>query len=362
METEAGKEYTYAKAGVDRKTRAKSKTALKILERTFKFSKYGKVVQLPYGKILRFCDNFLDFQVEGVGTKVLIAQLANKYDTIGIDGVALVVNDVIRSGAKPIALVDNIHAQVSDPELIEELMKGIAKGAEESECIVPAGEIGDVAEIITGVVERKSFDLAVACVGELEKHKVIWGNDIEAGDVIIGMESSGLHSNGITLARKVLFKQWGGKYDAFVIPDGFENELVYEVLKPMKIYVKPLLDVAEKVRIKGAVHITGEGYAKFNHLMEFSRRIGFEFNNFKPQPVFNLIQQTAPEVKGVITDEEMLRTFNMGWGFAIIVNEKDADTAIDGIEKTGISTEQIGKITDTGKNIAYYKTKKILLQ
>jgi phosphoribosylformylglycinamidine cyclo-ligase len=356
------KEYTYAEAGVDRKTRVESKTALKRLEQTFKFSKYGNVIQLPYGKIFPFGDKLLDLQVEGVGTKVLVAQLADKYDTIGIDGVALVVNDVIRSGAKPTALVDNIHTQVSDPELIEELMKGITKGAEESECIVPAGEIGDVAEIITGIANGKSFDLVVACVGELEKHKVIWGNNIGADDVIIGMESSGLHSNGITLARKVLFKKWGGKYDAFVIPDGFDRELVYEVLKPMKIYVKPLLSAAEKVRIKGAVHITGEGYAKFNHLNKFSKGIGFEFDNFKPQPIFNLIQQTAPGVRGAITDEEMLRTFNMGWGCAIIVNEKDATAAIDSIKKTGIKAEQIGKITDTGKNIAHYKNKKILLQ
>jgi phosphoribosylformylglycinamidine cyclo-ligase len=110
------------------------------------------------------------------------------------------------------------------------------------------------------------------------------------------------------------------------------------------------------------VHITGEGYAKFNQLAKFSKGIGFEFSNFKPQPIFNLIQQTAREVKGVITDEEMLRIFNMGWGFAIIISEKDLDTAISSIEKTGIRGEQIGKVTDNGKNVAYYKSKKILLQ
>jgi phosphoribosylformylglycinamidine cyclo-ligase len=355
-------EYTYAESGVNRETRSKSKAALKLLERTFKFSRYGKVIGLPYGKIFPFGNKYLDFQVEGVGTKVLVAQLADKYDTIGIDGVALVVNDVIRSGARPFSMVDNIHAQVSDPKLIEELMKGIVKGAEESECIVPAGEIGDVAEIITGVAKGKSFDLIVACVGELEGRSIIRGDSIETSDVVIGMESSGLHSNGITLARKVLFKPWGGKYDPFTTPDGFDRELIYEVLEPMKIYVKPLLRLAEKVRIKGAVHITGEGYAKFNQLAKFSKGVGFEFNNFKPQPIFNLIQQTALEVKGLITDEEMLRTFNMGWGFALIVNKKDQDTAIDCIEKTGVKAEQIGKVADDGKNIACYKNKKILLQ
>ena len=358
------KEYTYAEAGVNRETRTKSKAALKLLEYTFKFSRYGKLVQLPYGKIFPFGDKYMDFQVEGVGTKVLVAQLAEKYDTIGIDGVALVVNDIIRSGAKPLSIVDNIHAQLSDPKLIEELIKGIAKGAEESECIVPAGEIGDVAEIITGVSRGKSFDLIVACVGELERDSIIRGDSIKTSDVVIGMESSGLHSNGITLARKVLFKQWGGKYDPFTTPEGFDRELIYEVLEPMKIYVKPLLKLAAEVGIKGMVHITGDGYAKFNQLAKFSRGIGFEFSNFKPQPIFNLIQRTAPEVKGkgIITDEEMLRTFNMGWGFALIVNKKDQDIAIDCIEKTGIKAEQIGKVTDNGENVAYYKGKKILLR
>jgi phosphoribosylformylglycinamidine cyclo-ligase len=356
------KKITYAEAGVDRELRAESKRSLKILEKTFKFSQYGKVVQLPYGKIFPFNDKYLDLQVEGVGTKVLVAQLANKYDTIGIDGVALVVNDVIRSGAKPIAIVDNIHTQVSDPKLIEDLMKGITEGAMKAECIVPAGEIGDVAEIITGIAKGKSFDLVVGCVGELAKDRIIMGDDIKTGDAVIGLRSSGLHSNGITLARKVLFKQWGGRYDPFTIPNGFDRELVYEVLEPMEIYVKSLLSIAEKVKMKGAVHITGDAYLKFDRLMKFSKGIGFEFDNFKPQPIFELIQQTAHETRGKISNAEMLKTFNMGWGFAIIVEKKDEEAAIDCIEKNRIHAEQIGKVTTSSKIIAHYKDKRILLQ
>jgi phosphoribosylformylglycinamidine cyclo-ligase len=353
---------TYAEAGVDRELRAKSKTALKLLEQTFKFSRYGRVVQLPYGKIFPFGDGYLDLQVEGVGTKVLVAQLASKYDTIGIDGIALVVNDVIRSGAKPIALVDNIHTQVSEPKLIEQLMKGITKGAEEAECIVPAGEIGDVAEIITGIAKGKSFDLVVGCVGELAEDKIIRGDNIETGDVVIGLRSSGLHSNGITLARKVLFKKWGGKYDPFVIPERLDQELLDEVLKPMEIYVKPLMATAEKVKIKGAVHITGDAYLKFNRLMEFSKGIGFEFNNFKPQPIFDLIQRTSSQLKSAISDGEMLKTFNMGWGFAVVVKEEDIDSTIDCLEKNGVEAEQIGVVTSSQKIVTRYKGKKILLQ
>jgi len=357
------KKFTYAEAGVDRKTRAKSKTALQILKKTFKHSQYGKVVKLPYGYVFPFGkEKYLDLEVEGVGTKVLVAQLAGKYDTIGVDGVALVVNDVIRSGAKPLAISDNIHVQVSDPKLVNELLKGITKGAEEAGCIVPSGEIGDVAEVVKGVAEGKGFDLVVACVGELEEDKMIKGDNIRPNDAIIGLRSTGLHSNGITLARKVLFKQWGGKHEPHEIPDGFDRELIYEVLEPMKIYVKPLLNLAKKVRIKGAVHITGDAYLKFDRLMEFSKGIGFVFNNFRPQPIFGLIQRTAPAVRGKISDEEMLKTFNMGWGFAVVVGNEDADTTVDYVEKAGAKAELIGNVTNTGKITAQYKGKKIVLK
>ena len=158
------KELTYAKSGVDRELRAKAKTALKILKQTYRFSAYGEVLQLPYGNIFPIGDRYLDLTIEGVGTKVFLAQLANKYDTIGIDGVAMAVNDVIRSGAKPLAIADNIHVQVSSPSLVKEWMKGIAKGAAESQCIVAGGEIGDVAEIIKGLKDNKGFDMIVSYV------------------------------------------------------------------------------------------------------------------------------------------------------------------------------------------------------
>jgi phosphoribosylformylglycinamidine cyclo-ligase len=357
------KSFTYAKAGVDRELRAKSKNALKVLKKTYRFSRYGRVIQLPYGNIFPIGRNrFLDLVIEGVGTKVLVAQLANKYDTIGIDAVALAVNDVIRSGAKPIAISDNIHAHVSNPFLIKEWMKGIVKGAEESECIVPSGEIGDVAEVIRGIVEGKGFDMVIACVGELSRENIIFGNNIEPNDIVIGLRSSGIHSNGVTLARKVLFKQWGGKYNPHDIPDGLDRELVYEVLEPMKIYVKPLKNLAKNVRIKGAVHITGDAYLKFDRLMKFSKGIGFEFNNFKPQPIFELIQKTAKETGHPITDEEMLKTFNMGWGFAVIVEKEEAKTAIKSLKETNCEAEEIGQVTNSQKIVALYKNRKILLK
>ncbi len=356
------KEFTYAEAGVDRELRKKSKEALKSLEETYRFSRYGEVVQLPYGRIFPFAQGYLDFAIEGVGTKVLVAQLANKYDTIGIDAVALAVNDVIRSGARPLAIVDNIHAHVSAPQLVDAWMKGIVKGATEAECLVPGGEIGDVAEIIKGVTEGKGFDMIIACLGELSKEDIIFGNNIEPGDVVIGLRSSGIHSNGITMARKILFKRWGGKYEPYDVPEGLDREVVYEVLEPMRIYVKPVLNATREHKIKGLVHITGDAYLKFDRLMIFSRGIGFEFDNFKPQPIFRLIQKAAPEVRVPISDEEMLKTFNMGWGFAVIVDKNDADSVIDSLEKSGIKAEQIGIATDTRKIVAAYREKRIQLR
>ena len=355
------KEFTYAEAGVDRELRMKSKEALRVLEKTYRFSRYGEIVQLPYGRIFPFAKGYLDFAIEGVGTKVLVAQLANKYDTIGIDGVALAVNDVIRSGARPLAIVDNIHAQVSDPQLVDEWMQGIVKGATEAECVVPGGEIGDVAEIIKSVADGRGFDMVIACVGELSKEEIVFGNDIKAGDVVIGLRSSGIHSNGISMARKVLFKRWGGKYEPYDIPEGLDREIVYEVLEPMRIYVKPVLKATEAHEIKGLVHITGDAYLKFDRLMMFSRGIGFEFDNFKPQPIFELIQETAPEVRTPISDEEMLKTFNMGWGFAVIADREDGDDLIDSFEKNAVEAEQIGRVTDSRKIVALYKEKKIEL-
>ncbi|MDH5389784.1 MAG: phosphoribosylformylglycinamidine cyclo-ligase [Candidatus Bathyarchaeota archaeon] len=355
-------EFTYAEAGVDREVRTKSKAALLALEKTYRFSRYGKVVQLPYGNIFPVSDRYLDFVIEGIGTKVLLAQLADKYDTIGIDGVAMAVNDVIRSGATPLAVVDSIHAQVSNHYLIKEWMKGIVKAVTEAGCLVPGGEIGDVADVIKGIAAGKGFDMIFACIGEVFEKDIVFGNNIKPGDLVIGVRSSGIHSNGISLARKVLFKEWGGKYEPYDVPDGFSREIVYEVLEPTKIYVKPILNAAKEVEIKGAVHITGDAYLKFNGLMNFSKGVGFEFNNFKPQPIFELIQKTASAVRGAIKDEEMLKTFNLGWGFAVVVDKTNEDNVTDCFEKSGVRAERIGKVTSSRKIVALYKSKKIELR
>jgi phosphoribosylformylglycinamidine cyclo-ligase len=356
------KNFTYTDAGVNREQRHESKKHLKTLEDTYSYSSYGSVVCLPYGNIFPISQNaYLDLVIEGVGTKVLVAQLAGKYDTIGVDAVAMAVNDVIRSGAKPLAIADNIHAQASDPQLVKAWLEGVAKGAAASECPVTGGEIGDVAEVIKGIAEGAGFDMIVAAVGQVSQQDIITGENIKPGDLIIGLRSSGLHSNGISFARKILFSQWGGKFKPDAVPEGFSREIALEVLEPTEIYVKPLLATAQAVKVKAAVHVTGDAYLKFNNLTRFSPGIGFEFNNFKPQPIFGLIQKTALELGYTVTDEEMFRTFNMGWGFAIIVDKTDTDKAVSALEKAGAQPEQIGKVTDKQRILIRHGNKELVL-
>ena len=353
------KEITYSDAGVNRNLRAESKAHLTNFENTHRFA--NKVIKLPYNTIYKTADGkYQDHIIEGIGTKVLIAQLANKFDTIGIDAVAMAVNDVIRSGSKPISLADNIDIQKSDPKIIDDLIKGITQGAEESEVPITSGEIADVKELVSGVSENP-FHIVCSCIGELEEKGIIWGNKLEVGDSVIGLRSSGLHSNGISLARKILFKKWGGKFEPFDIPDGFYREIVYEALEPTMIYVKPVLEATREFEVKAAVHITGDAYLKFEKLIDFNPDIGFEFDNFKPQPIFQLIKDTANEF-GKIADEELLKTFNLGWGFAVVVSQSYKDDTIDSFEKNKIEADEIGRVTDSENLVAVFNNSKIVLK
>lgn len=340
---------TYAKAGVNRELRKKAKKSLEGFESTYKFSRYGKIIKTPFNLLYPIGgDKYQVKTSDGVGTKVLLAQLANKHETIGQDAIAMVVNDCIRSGARPMAITDMIDIKKSEPGLLGKIQKGLIKGAKESDCPLVGGEIADVPELL-----NISYHLNSDCLGEIRKKNIIWGDKIKVADVIIGFQSSGVHSNGISLLRKTLFKKWGGKFATFEIPDGLTRPLIYEALEPTRIYVKPFLKVAEKFKILGALHITGDAYLKFKKLMRNS--IGFEFSNFKPQPIFNLIRECGVSIK------EMFKTFNMGWGFAIVVRKKDVNNVLNLLKKERVKAEVIGKVTGEKKIIINYQNKKIIL-
>lgn len=330
---------TYSAAGVDRKVRTSAKKYI-TLDST---GKYGRAVKTPFNMLYPVNGKYFVKTADGVGTKVLLAQLAKKHDTIGIDAVANVANDCIRCGAQPLAVTDIIDIKKSVPKLISELYKGLKAGAEEAGCPLVGGETADLPELLNA-----DYHINCDCMGEVEKDKIIWGN-VKVGDIVIGLRSSGLHCNGFSLVRKVLFKKWGGAFDPFKILDGLEKELIFECLEPTKIYAKAFLDLCNNVHVLAAVNITGDAYLKFGKI-----NAGFEFYNFKPHPIFDLIQKT-----GRISDKEMLKTFNMGWGFAVVVNKTDADAALDLLNKY-VQSEVIGTVTSKGI-VALYKGKRILL-
>ncbi len=331
---------SYADAGVNRQERDTAKKAFSSFEGSYGLSKYGKPLKLPFNTVYPVGEKYNVKTCDGVGTKVLIAELAGKHDTIGIDAVAMVVNDAIRCGAEPIAVTDIIDARKSTPELLGELQKGLEAGVEMAGCPLVGGETADVPELMSA-----PYHINCDCVGEVDRKSIVSGRGISAGDVVVGMRSSGLHSNGISLARKALFKEWGGSYGAFDQPDGIGGELAMEALKPTEIYVKPALRAMAEYNVKAAVHITGDAYLKFGKLFGYSPGIGFEFDNFHPQGIFKLIQRQG------VSWEEMFKTFNMGWGFALVVAKEDADGII---QLLGGGAEVIGHaIKGSGITISY---------
>jgi phosphoribosylformylglycinamidine cyclo-ligase len=295
---------TYAKAGVDiRRENQTIKGIVNWAEKTFKFRE-GKIGQ-PLSGIGTFA-NMIDLGdnralvvcSDGVGSKVMVAQELEKYDTIGIDVVAMNVNDAICVGAEPITMVDYLAMEESNPELASEIAKGMYEGAKQAGIAIVGGETACLPDMIKGVKNR-GFDLAAAVVGIVDKDKIITGENIVPGDKVIGFESNGIHSNGLTLARKVLpVTMWT------------------KLLEPTRIYVPEVLQLKKEFEIKGMANITGGGMANPLRITKY----GYHLDNLpEPQMIFKKIQEL-----GKISDEEMYTTFNMGTGFTMVVSEKDA--------------------------------------
>lgn len=335
---------TYADSGVNRVEREKAK----------KFDCFELPegsVKIPFNVLLPLTpEKYYMLTADGVGTKVLLAQLARKFDTIGVDGVAMVVNDAVRCGAKPVSMVDIIDIAKTEQKILAELMKGVADGARQAECRVVGGETADVPTLVKGV-SVNPFQMNFACYAEIEKKNVIDGKKVKPGDKIIGLRSSGVHSNGISLVRRALFKEWGGKYDAFEKVDGLNQEIIFEALKPTKIYVKEVLGCAKRFDVKAVVHVTGDAYGKFSKLFDYSN-VGYSFDNFKPQTIFSLIQET-----GEVSIEEMFKTFNMGWGMAVMVGREEVEGVLQLLNKT-VESEVIGEATKEKKIAITYKMEK----
>jgi phosphoribosylformylglycinamidine cyclo-ligase len=308
------------------------------LEETFRCRKTG--VGAPLIKIGHYSgmidlgsDMALTLHADGVGTKVLVAQAMEKYDTVGIDCVAMTVNDLICLGSEPIALLDYLALEREDDQLMKRIMKGLVAGAKEASVPIVGGETAILGEIIKGVGGH-GFDLASMGVGVVKKEGVVDGSTIGAGDAIIGVRSSGLHSNGYTLARKVLTRKHSLKD---FIPS-LDRTLGDELLTPTEIYVRPALRLLKKVEVHGLAHITGGAFTKLARLTG-GRNLSFELEPIEPPPVFDMLAE-----EGGLSTREMYSTFNMGVGLCVILSPSQAEEAVVVCKKEGFEAMAIGTI------------------
>jgi phosphoribosylformylglycinamidine cyclo-ligase len=322
---------TYADSGVDmRKEDIAMDRIIPLFDKTCAYrTKVGKSV----AKIGHFAGlvqlnkrQVLAIKTDGVGTKVFIAEMMKKYDTIGIDCVAMNVNDIICTGAEPISFEDYIAIQDPDPDVIEQIAVGLCEGAKISRINIVGGETAVVPEVVRGIGEGKGLDLVGMCVGIVESNKIIDGSSLKEGDSLLGISSSGLHSNGYTLARRILLQEMKFDLDRYFRELG--RTLGEELLEPTYIYVPEIKEMLrQNLEIKLMAHITSRGFLNLNRV---GKGYGFVIEKLPSDPpaIFKLIQKC-----GRVSDEEMYNRFNMGVGMCLVLPKREADAAIDIIEK-----------------------------
>ena len=319
---------TYAQAGVDdKKTQKALKSIISLAKATFEFrrNRIGEPKEDigHYAALMDFGNFYLAMTTDGVGTKTLVAEAVGKYNTIGIDMIAMNVNDLICVGAEPVALVDYLAVKEPDEEVFQEIAKGLYEGAKQAGIAIVGGETAILPELVNG------FDLAGTAIGVVKKNKVITGKEIKPGDAVIGISSSGIHSNGLTLARKLLIPKYGLEYE-------FEGKKLWEhLLEPTRIYVKPILELLKKVEVHGLAHITGGGLLNLKRLTSY----GFSLEMPPISGIFKLIYENGVPL------EEMFRVFNMGIGFIVIVPKEEKEDALDTLNKHFKSFE-LGVVTE----------------
>ncbi len=291
-----------------------------------------------YAGLFKADGKVMAVHTDGVGTKVLIAQHLGVYNTVGIDCIAMNVNDMVCIGARPIALVDYIALEREDAGLVFELVKGLVRGAKESDTAIVGGETAIMPDVIKGVEGKTGFDLAATIVGIIDEKKIITGQRMQAGDVAIGLASSGVHSNGLTLARKVLPVEEYGK----------------QMLTPTRVYSRLILELIEKADVRGIAHITGGAFSKLMRIGNHAKK-GFLLDELpNPHKVFQAIQERAG-----IDDREMYRTFNMGVGMCVVVPKEGVETVLAACRNHKTPAKPIGKIISQRKVLIKRKGKTI---
>ena len=293
----------------------------------FDLSKYG------------FQEPVLVSGTDGVGTKLMIAFEADKHDTIGIDAVAMCVNDVLVQGALPMFFLDYIAVGKNHPQVIEQIVKGVADGCVQAECALIGGETAEMPDMY----DEHHYDLAGFCVGAVDRSRLLDGQKIAAGDVLIGLPSSGCHSNGFSLIRKVLLKD--AKLDLQATFEELGGKtLAEELLTPTRIYVKAIKYLLDKVDIKGMSHITGGGfYENVPRMLKEGQGVRIDLNSYPSKPIFDLIARC-----GNIGKQEMCNVFNMGIGFILAVDPGDVEKVQQLLAEIDEPSYVIGEVTDTG--------------
>ncbi|WP_281884606.1 phosphoribosylformylglycinamidine cyclo-ligase [Paenibacillus sp. YYML68] len=280
---------------------------------------------------------------DGVGTKLKIAFAMDKHDTIGIDAVAMCVNDIIVQGAEPLFFLDYLACDRVIPEKIEAIVKGISDGCVQAGAALIGGETAEM----PGMYSEGEYDIAGFTVGIVDKKKIIDGSTIQPGDVVLGLASSGVHSNGFSLVRKLLLEQKG-----YTLHDTIEElggRLGDVLLAPTKIYVKPVLAALQEVPLKGLAHITGGGFLEnIPRCLPDGVNVEIDYGSWPILPIFELMQR-----EGAITNNDMFRTFNMGIGMVVIVAEEHAARAAELFEANGEKAYTLGRVTEGTKVVTF---------
>ena len=326
---------TYSEAGVD--ISLEEQTVQALTGELAETIEYRNIIKNKghFAALVDFGKKAIAMSTDGVGSKILIAKQMEKYDTVGIDCIAMVVNDILCVGAEPIAMVDYLAVEHPNPEIAKEIGKGLKAGCQQAKIAMIGGETASLPKII------KDFDLAGTGIGTVDKNKIITGTEIKDGDIILGITSSGVHSNGLSLARKALLDIANYKVTD-KLPTDNSVTVGEALLEPTIIYVDPIIELLNSdVEVHGLGHITGGG---FSNLKRLNHNMTYIIDNLpEPLPIFKAIQATG------IEDKEMYHVFNMGIGFEVILDEKYKDQALEILNKYH-DTYVIGKIQEDEKN------------
>jgi phosphoribosylformylglycinamidine cyclo-ligase len=330
----------YARSGVDQHAADRAVSALVGVLKTIDTGRPSRSVLASghYAAVLEVAPNLgIAVGTDGVGSKLIVAEQAGRYDTVGIDCVAMNVNDVVCVGAEPIALLDYIAVEQADPEVLAAIGAGLKRGAELAGVEIPGGEVAVLPELIQGHPSPTGFDLTATCLGTVALDRLVTGADIQPGDALIGLPSSGLHSNSYTLARRAT-------EDLALAAPFHDGTLADALLEPTVIYVRAVLELLRSgARVRGLAHITGGGLL---NVLRLSDTVGFAVEEPLPvPPIIELVKQ-----RGGVSDAEAWEVFNMGCGLVAVVPEDDAAAATELLARHHPGTRRIGTVTaDSGR-------------